>query len=1200
MGPPKRGTDDLATLPDLDDTILLEELHHRYRRDLIYTYIGDILVSINPYKSLPGLYGEELGHRYGKAKTLGELLPHIYALGSKAYHSVQRHEGNQCLLVSGESGAGKTEITKMLVAQVARLSQWSGDFFLQERIIEVNPLLEAFGNACTLMNANSSRFGKLIELIFSEDGTLQGAMITEHMLEKSRVVYQAQGEKNFHIFYNLMCGFSPEERQRYFLEQPERYRIIDPGHGNPVIPNMVDFSGYKEGMDNLRRIMPIVGFTNQDMDVVFALLAAILHLCNIEMAVEPESEEVMVMNEEEIDFASTLLSVKPEDLIMVLMANVNWVRGERIVYIKSLHQAVDGRDALAKALYSKLFSWIVQQINFMLHEDENREGRRLTISILDMAGFEHFPTNSFEQLCINSANERLQHFFNEHIFAQELLEYQNEGIKQPKVKFSNNDELLNMLFQRPIGLFSVLEEECLLAQSTDMTFVDKLNKQITRTDLYKKSKHREPVFGIVHYAGVVTYTATGFLEKNRDTLSSNMQSLMENSHNSLVNELFHAKVLSTGTLDMRQGSMRSKWQRPEFGRPQKRQYSPGDSLSRQAGRKIRQKMKEQKSFTDIPFTPNPNSASAHFKNSLQLLMDKLKEANPQFVRCIKPNHQKLANTFDPRLVSEQLKNTGVLETVKIRKLGYAVRLPFDVFMRRYLFIAFPCTAYIEPSPRSCDVIIRRANLPDVQIGNTKVFLKYWQSDHLNAIMDTITEKIARLQARVKAYLARRQFLYYLRMSQQDADELKTLGEYIDHHGDQVFQVIMSQCQHDVNRMTRRPEPQRNGYYSGERNPETLPDVFTPVPQKGSARDFYKFIIGQMLEKNHELDPDIWCKIFYMEYDRPVAKFYICDKELVVDGSYKDFSGKRIGLGVFKNPQRDKVTESFRSYIGKGVRLFRETDGSVTATRLGKNEIVVKGYRDPANHCLSAEAILNEGRLPFEQSVKIFDMDEFKSHIGIAMRKNQFEKEQMQLLSICSLSFIEDNVEDLETPCWLCVVNIMALEAVDSPEVHKEIQQKFVQLSLQDDGKKEEIQALHNIAERHTRNWSKLNPRQTGQDKKEPLRKSRIQIKQQGEMIGERMSYSWIDQSYEVHSKQMTVEELEEQYDAFEEESMYPGPSDQVPVTPDRQSSVASSAMYQGLAASSRKDWAKIKVTLKQEKSKESEELHKQKTHHISE
>ncbi|XP_052251496.1 unconventional myosin-X-like isoform X2 [Dreissena polymorpha] len=1245
MGPPTKGvsTDDLANVGELDDQTLLEELNHRYRRDLIYTYIGDILVSVNPYKELPPLYGDEIGHRYGKAKSLRELLPHVYALGSRAFHNVQRHEGNQAVLVSGESGAGKTEITKMLVAQVSRLSQWSGDYFLQERIVQINPLLEAFGNACTVMNNNSSRFGKLIELIFSEEGQLLGAVITEHMLEKSRVTRQGPGEKNFHIFYDLMCGFTPEERQRYFLAQPERYRILDPGHGQPVIPTQAAFAAYNGDMENLRRIMPIVGFTPQDMDVVFALLAAILHLCNVEMAVEPESDEVMVMNEEDVDFASTLLSVQAEDLITVLMANINWVRGERIVYVKTLNQAVDGRDALAKALYSKLFSWIVQQINFMLHEDETRGGEHYTISILDMAGFEHFQVNSFEQLCINAANERLQHFFNEHIFSLELQEYTTEGIKAPKIKFSNNTELLNMLFQRPMGIFSLLEEESSLAKTTDMSFVEKMNKQFSKADLYKKSKHRDPVFGIAHYAALVTYNAAGFLEKNRDTLSSNMSSLMENSQNNLVNELFTAKVLDTGmldmrylvnelftakvldtgtldmrylvnelftakvldtgTLDMRGGSMRGKWQRPAFNQPERRHYAPGDSLSRQAGRKIRQKMKEQANFVDIPVTSNPNFSSAHFKNSLQLLVTKLKNSQPQFIRCIKPNSEKLPNTFDSKLVLDQLSSTGVLEMTKIRRLGYPTRLPFHVFLQRYKFIAFPLTAYIEPNPQSISVILKAARIADAQIGLTKVFLKYFHVDQLNLILDNQMVAVSRVQAWLRCYRARLRFHYDMKMARQDEEEMGLLGNYISHQGENVYQFIanqnlldMERAAHEARLLLQQQQQQQqlqqyqqaaqNGHHGNDGRTARMSDVFSPTVRNiHTDSDFCKYVLHEVLKRAQDLEADVWGKLFYMEYDRTVAKFYLCDHSVLIDGSHQEFDGRRIGLGPFPNADRDEITSEIRNFIGQGIKLTKESDGSVVATKLGKNDVVVKGYDDPANHCLSGEVILNQGRLQQDKPVKIFDMEEFKSHIGLALKAGSEVrgeiKERLRLLSITSLSLVKDAPSMLQTPCWLCLVNIAALHTLADPEVRKEMLQRFVQMSLKDNSEQEEEKrALQEVADRHGRNWSKLNPPKA-QMKKEPLRKSRIQIKQQGKKIKDyQMEYSWVE---EGNSPQLGD-------DLDDVDSLFPAPNKRT----TRQASVASSAMYPDAASCVRKDWAKIRVTMKQEEIHQAEALQRSK------
>ncbi|XP_052761642.1 myosin-IIIb-like isoform X2 [Mya arenaria] len=1183
-------THDLARVGELDETALLEEIHRRFGQDVIYTYIGDILISVNPYQDLPGLYGEEIGQMYGRAKTLSELPPHVYALGSRAFHSLQRGDGNHALLVSGQSGAGKTEITKMLVAQVARLSQWTGEYFLQEKIIEVNPVLEAFGNASTVLNSNSSRFGKLIELIFSEGGELMGAEITEHMLEKSRVTRQGPGEKNFHIFYNLMCGFTPEERQRYFLDQPEKYRIIDPGHGAPVIGSQIAFAQYKEGMDNLRRVMPVVGFTNQDLDVVFALLAAILHLCNIEMAVEPESGEVIVMNEEEIDFASTLLSVQAEDLIAVLLSNVNWVRGERIVYIKSLSQAVDGRDALAKALYSKLFSWIIQQINFMLHEDERREGRRYTINILDMAGFETFPVNSFEQLCINSANERLQHLFNERIFSLELQEYTAEGLKQPKVKYASNDDLLNMLFQRPICIFSLLEEESSLAHSSDQTLLDKLTKHMGKNDHFRRAKHRESAFSVVHYAGVVAYNIDGFLEKNRDTLSSNMTALMENSRNNLVNELFTARVLETGTLDMRHGSSRGSWKSPAFSQPPARQFAPGDSLSRQAGRKIRQKMKEQKTFTDIPVTANPNTASAHFKNSLQLLMSKLKGAETHFIRCLRPNHKKAGGMFDSHMVMDQLRSTGVLEMTRIRRLGYPVRLLFDDFLHRYQFIAFPMSVHLQPGPRACAAILKAARLTDAQLGSSKVFLRYWHTDKLASVLDTHLTRVVRAQALIRMMIARRHFRRTLNMATRDAEDLELFGNFIENQGVEVYETLIKQDQHDLERAAKEQarHTQSNGHHGNEYEIIRMADVFSPGSQADPRpEDFFMYATRQVYERLDDLDPDVWCKMFYMEYNRPVAKFYLCDKVFTVDGSFEEFDGKHVGLGVFNSPERDEITEQARTFIGKGLQLTKEPDGSVSAMRLGKNDVIVQGYRDPANHCLSGEVIVREGRLPYEQSVKIFDMEEYKSHIGLYLRAGNLDTERLQQLAITSLSFLHEGGGPRDTPCWLCLVSVPALEAMTDPEVRRDVQAKFVQLSLADHQEKEaEKQMLKEVADRTHRSWSKLNTRESHQ-KREPLRKSRIQIKQQGENIQDRMEYSWQEEGGK--GRQMNLSDLQEEDDI---ESLCPAPRRQG--AGFGLGSVANSALYQGATPSPRKDWAKIKVTLKQEKTAEAEEIQRAK------
>ncbi|KAL3892185.1 hypothetical protein ACJMK2_004419 [Sinanodonta woodiana] len=1195
MGTPKGTTHDLAALNDLTDEIILEELHIRYIQDIIYTYIGDILVSVNPYKTL-NIYGDEIGSRYVDMEAVKQLRPHIYALGTRAYLTLQRKNVNQCFLVSGESGAGKTECTKMLIAQIVRMSQihagHTGHSDLEDKLLEVNPLLEAFGNAQTVINDNSSRFGKLIEIIFSPNGRIVGGQVTEHMLEKSRVVRHGVGEKNFHIFYCMFAGLSQPEHKRFFLDHPDKYRIVSDGLGSSVFSSKAEYDRHTDSFQNLQRILPVIGFTPQDIDIMFAIVSAVLHLCNIELVEEPESGQVVILNEEEVDF------------------------GERVVSLKSVHQATDGRDALAKALYGRLFSWVVQQVNFALHVDvelENRSELTSKVGILDMAGFENFPENSFEQLCINVANEQLQNFFNEHIFNMELQECEAEGIKHPKIQFSNNAALLLLFFQRPVGLFTLLDEECKLAKTTDLTFVEKLNKQFSKSDLYKKARHKDPVFTIVHYAGEVVYSAIGFIEKNRDTLSSNMQSLMENSRNELVNELFMSKVSDTGSLE-RRGERHSQYTHPQWQDPPKRHFGPGDSLSRQAGRKLKKKMKSQE-VVDIGVTANPNTACAHFRNSLQYLVDMLSRGEPNFVRCLRPNSYKAPNGFDSNMVMRQLKYTGVLETTRIRRMGFTTRLPFQVFLDRYKFLAFPLVAEVSATPDTCQMIIDRANIQTAQIGKTKVFLKYWHTDQLNSQLDHMITDIIRIQARMRAKLTRRMFLGLKGRMDWYQEQLDIFWESSAKSGDKNYHLIVNQADLDENRykkeMTRiQPEWYRDdrgrlsrhdtedyleyqdephGYSRGNQHSNMYADHIT---YQEDSKSFYQSILDQIMDKWDEIEPDVWCKINYMEYDKIIGKFYIFDRQVTINGSYDEFDGKTIGLGVLRNQHRDEKTEKIRSYIGKGITLRKDADGNIHATRHGRNEVIVKGYEDPANHCLSAEVIMAEGKLPQDKTVKIFDMEEFKSQIGIEMRSSQFNILRLQHLCMVGLSFVKDVADDdFATPCWLCIVNLSALDALQNQDVKNEMEQKFAALSMKGQEEKGKEIELQKVAERHARKWSKLNTRQGVQAHKEPLRKTRLQIKKRGENVKDRMDYSWDDKYYnDDGNRKLSINKVLEEADDVE--SLIGGPWNSGPSSP-RGFSVESSLAPSDLS-NPRRDWAKLRVTMKEEKKEMSEAMMKAK------
>lgn len=1218
--------DDLAKLIDLDDQIILQELKGRYERNIIYTYIGDILVSVNPYTAL-NIYGDQVGHDYGNIRLLSDLPPHIYALATKAYKSLMKTGTSQCLLVSGESGAGKTESTKMIVAQLVRISKSSSSDLVQQ-IKEVNPLLEAFGNAQTIMNNNSSRFGKLIEIKILPTGLVVGGKVTEHMLEKSRLVHTSQRERTFHIFYCLVAGLNQNERRRYFLtERPESYRLVDPGDGTPVFTSKEDFERYREMMVDIKDTMATVGFSQQDVDLILAIMVGILHLCNIEFVQEPEYGQVIILNENEIDAASALLSLQPEDVVTKLLANTAWVRGERIVKFKTVPEANDGRDALAKTIYSRMFSWLVQQINLMLHVDYDRRYPEGVISILDMAGFENFPVNSFEQLCINVANEQLQNLFNEAVFSREMQSYEAEGIKPPKIKFTNNVDILNLFLQRPGGLFAQLEDDCRLTASVDSGFVEKLNKQFSKHSHYKKSKSKDPVFTILHYAGQVTYRAEGFIEKNRETLGSNFQSLMENSQNKLITELFTAQLSETGTLKKGDTLHRNQWQVPEWQLPS-RHLDPGDTLSRRAGRDLQKKLRNGQ--YDDNTVPNTTTASAYFRNSLSKLMKKISKGEPHFIRCIKPNSHQQPQYFDEKIVLHQLISTGVLETTRIRKLGYPTRMSFDEFIHRYSIIAFLTPLPRERiTPHACLHILQYAGLKNCEIGKSMVFLKYWQTEKLDLVFEEILADIITVQRCVRGYFARKFFKQLKNIQLRQRQLFVDFGDSITINCDRMFHMMLSSNDHDIQKFRQRVEErrfQRSGRHRSQ-DIEEFPDYEEPSQSYRSPQpDYYNHIspgglnrlsqnspvitqdmsnkeylyqnqLRQVTSKWSEIPHDAWCKIVYMEYNKPVAKFYIVDKEVIIDGSFESFEGEKIGLGAFRNPDRDARTEEIRSYIGKGLMLRRDEDGGIYIKRLGKNSIIVKDFVQPQNYCFSEELLEHEGHVPDKDFILLFDMNQFHSHMGLALESTKSSDVQsllnqapvLQLRSIVSVSLLEDHEDTRQTPCWLLIMNIEALRALQDQDVINHVLQKLAQMKIRTEKEVEKEEITNEIIHRHKgREWSKHKHRDE-KESKAPLRKTRIELRQKGMDIKEFMPYSW-DEKSRPKKKNKTFSELQEELeqidgdDGDEPVSVIAGYRGSRKIGGQGPPSMISSMAWN--QAPVRTEWAKIKATIREEVEKD--------------
>ncbi|CAB4009295.1 myosin-IIIa isoform X2, partial [Paramuricea clavata] len=734
------GVDDLASLENLTEETILTHVMERYLGDQIYTYIGDILIAVNPFKTLP-IYDKQNVLKYQNIEKQS-APPHIFAIAATAYRCMLINQHQQCCLISGESGAGKTVSSNFLVQQLAELGK-SGNRMLENRILQVNPLMEALGNAQTGINDNSSRFGKYLELQFTSNGNIIGARLTEYLLEKSRVVSQSEEERNFHIFYYFLAGLWRDGKLAdYSLKVKGKYKYLQ--SGTKSLEDAVFTTENKQRYDEFKKALNIIGFTAEEMSTLFSIIAAIIHIGDIDF-IEDYSDRHMaanskVSNYQQLQIIASLLRVSAKDLCDALITSSNVTRGETISRKKTVQQSQDCRDAMAKAMYNVLFSWIVDRINQLLASDDGSQSKEFKIGILDIFGFENFHHNSFEQLFINIANEQIQHYFNQYIFTMEMNEYQKEGIPTSKIIINDNKHMVDLFLQRPMGLLALLDEESGFPKASDRTLIDKFNSNI-QSDCYTRSRDVNPSFAIKHYAGKVFYDATGFLEKNRDTMSPDIIHVLRTSENMLLRTYFSQGLSSRHDI---QG--RKPYTSPRGGNFNK--CEPRESMiivSMPAGKSTNSVSRRQQTL------------SMTFRGSLEDLLFRLNKAEPHFVRCIKPNDKKMADLFDQERVMTQLKYTGVLETTRLRKEGYSERITFQEFVRRYQLVLFHLNENVRPDALSCKAILRAAGLDHWLVGKTKIFLKYYHVEKLGAILEKYRHSVVLVQRAVRAWLQRRRF-----------------------------------------------------------------------------------------------------------------------------------------------------------------------------------------------------------------------------------------------------------------------------------------------------------------------------------------------------------------------------------------------------------------------------------------------------------
>ncbi|XP_068091757.1 myosin-IIIa isoform X2 [Hyperolius riggenbachi] len=742
MTPDQNDVDDLAILEVLEENSVTDQLQQRYNRDQIYTYVGDILVAVNPFRNLD-LYSSQHGQTYIGAKRTANP-PHIFAVADIAYQSMVTYNSDQCIVISGESGAGKTEGAHLLVQQLTVLGK-ANNRTLQEKILQVNNLVEAFGNACTIINENSSRFGKYLEMKFAKNGTVVAAQISEYLLEKSRVVNQAIGEKNFHIFYYIYAGLSEKKKlAHYKLPENKPPRYLQNEHIK-MVQDFMNNTFYKTQFDLIEQCFKVIGFTMEELGSVYSILAAILNVGNIDftsVASEHQIDKSNIANPSVLDSSASLLCIEAEELKDALTSHCVVTRGETIVRQNTVEKAADVRDAMSKALYGRLFSWIVNRINTLLkpHEELREEDAGYSIGILDIFGFENFKKNSFEQLCINIANEQIQFYFNQHIFAWEQNEYLNEDVDARVIEYEDNRPLLDMFLQKPMGLLSLLDEEIRFPRATDQTLVEKFEDNL-KSKYFWRPKRVDLTFGIHHYAGKVLYNASGFLEKNRDTLPADIVLLLRSSENSLIRILVTNPLTKTGNLAHTKTKSRMNSQTGPTRKTSS--HSKGEFLDSHHPRETTN-MKTQ-------------TVASYFRYSLMDLLSKMVAGQPHFVRCIKPNNDRLPNKFDREKVLVQLRYTGILETARIRRQGYSHRFLFANFIKRYYLICYSSREEPPVSPDSCTAILEKANLDHWVLGKTKVFLKYYHVEQLDRMVKNVVNRIVVLQACVKGWLGAKRY-----------------------------------------------------------------------------------------------------------------------------------------------------------------------------------------------------------------------------------------------------------------------------------------------------------------------------------------------------------------------------------------------------------------------------------------------------------
>ncbi|XP_025150643.3 unconventional myosin-VI isoform X3 [Bubalus bubalis] len=733
----KKDVEDNCSLMYLNEATLLHNIKVRYSKDRIYTYVANILIAVNPYFDIPKIYSSDTIKSY-QGKSLGTRPPHVFAIADKAFRDMKVLKMSQSIIVSGESGAGKTENTKFVLRYLTESYGTGQD--IDDRIVEANPLLEAFGNAKTVRNNNSSRFGKFVEIHFNEKSSVVGGFVSHYLLEKSRICVQGKEERNYHIFYRLCAGASEDIRERLHLSSPDNFRYLNRGctryfankeTDKQILQNRKTLEHLKAGSlkdpllddhgDFVRMCtaMKKIGLDDEEKLDLFRVVAGVLHLGNIDFEEAGSTSggcNLKNKSTQSLEYCAELLGLDQDDLRVslttrVMLTTAGGTKGTVIKVPLKVEQANNARDALAKTVYSHLFDHVVNRVNLCFPFETSS----YFIGVLDIAGFEYFEHNSFEQFCINYCNEKLQQFFNERILKEEQELYQKEGLGVNEVHYVDNQDCIDLIEAKLVGILDILDEENRLPQPSDQHFtsaVHQKHKDHFRLSIPRKSKlavHRnirdDEGFIVRHFAGAVCYETTQFVEKNNDALHMSLESLICESRDKFIRELFESSTNNNKDTKQKAGKL---------------------------------------SFISV---------GNKFKTQLNLLLDKLRSTGASFIRCIKPNLKMTSHDFEGAQILSQLQCSGMVSVLDLMQGGFPSRASFHELYNMYKKYMPDKLARLDPR-LFCKALFKALGLNEVdyKFGLTKVFFRPGKFAEFDQIMKSDPDHLAQLVKRVNHWL----------------------------------------------------------------------------------------------------------------------------------------------------------------------------------------------------------------------------------------------------------------------------------------------------------------------------------------------------------------------------------------------------------------------------------------------------------------